>query len=258
MGSIRNTIIILLFCNISIYAQQARFTFSGIIEFEKSTNMYAIMKKRINKDNENYMQPVYEQYRKRNPQFMLLKSTLVFSGQQSLFTPIAPEANAEMGFFNGNPMADQHNIIYTDYRTDSFTAQKKVYEETFLVRDKRRKINWKITTETREIAGYPCRRANAIILDSVYVVAFYTDQIPLSGGPESFSGLPGMILGVALPHENITWFAKSVKDQPVNTATIKAPTKGKPMDRATLTSTLQSIMKSWGDYTSTALKAFSL
>jgi len=32
---------------------------------------------------------------------------------------------------------------------------------------------------------------------SIDVVAFYTDDIPVSGGPESFDGLTGMILQVA-------------------------------------------------------------
>jgi len=31
----------------------------------------------------------------------------------------------------------------------------------------------------------------------INAVAFYTDDIPVSGGPESFNGLPGMILQVA-------------------------------------------------------------
>ena len=31
----------------------------------------------------------------------------------------------------------------------------------------------------------------------INVVAFYKDDIPVSGGPESFNGLPGMILQVA-------------------------------------------------------------
>lgn len=257
MRILRN-IILLLCCYSSLSAQQARFTPSGVIEFEKSTNMYALMKKRINKSNENYMQRAYDQYRKSNPQFFVLKSTLTFTGQKSLFRPIIPEVSTEMFFFNSNPMAEQHNIVFTDHGADTFTAQKKVYEETFLVKDKKRKINWKITSEIRDIAGYQCRRANAIVMDSIYVVAFYTDQIPLSGGPESFSGLPGMILGLALPHENITWFAKSVQDRPVTAAEMQAPAKGKPMNNETLKQTLQSALKNWGDYATSALKAFSL
>lgn len=257
MRIIRN-IIILLCYSCSVYAQQARFTPSGVIEFEKSTNMWAIMKKLINKNNESYMQQAYDQYKKNKPQFLILKSTLAFSGQKTLFSPIAPQSGTESFFFDSNPMADQHNTIFTDHGEDSFVAQKNVFEEVFLVKDKRRKINWKVTSEIRDIAGYQCRRANAIIMDSIYVVAFYTDQIPLSGGPESFSGLPGMILGLALPHENITWFAKSVKDRPVTAAEMKVPVKGKPMDNKTLMQTLNAALKDWGSYASTSLKAFSL
>ena len=91
-------------------------------------------------------------------------------------------------------------------------SQKTVFEQTFLVEDTLRRIKWKITDETRPIAGFNCRRANALIMDSICVVAFYTDEILTTGGPESFSGLPGMILGIALPHEHITWFATKVED----------------------------------------------
>ena len=109
-------------------------------------------------------------------------------------------------------LVSQNNTIFTDLQTKTSIDQKMVFEDFFLVKDSTRKIKWKITDETREIAGFTCRRANAIVMDSIYVVAFYTEKIPISGGPESFSGLPGMILGLALPHENITWFATKVTE----------------------------------------------
>jgi GLPGLI family protein len=126
------------------------------------------------------------------------------------------------------------------------------------VKDSTRKINWKVTNEIRNIAGYDCRRANALIMDSIYVVAFYTDEIPVSGGPESFTGLPGMILGVALPYEHTTWFATSVVDQPMTDDKLRAPTKGKPLNNASLISTLKSALKNWGTYAQEALKEFLL
>ncbi len=179
--------------------------------------MYALIRKNINKNNESYLQPAFEQYRKSQPQFKKLKSNLTFSKDKTLFRPVE-ETETNSGFFGGNPIVSQNNVIYTNLAMASSIAQKKVYEETFLVKDSIRKINWKITTEMRDIAGYQCRRANAIVLDSIYVVAFYAEKIPVSGGPESFTGLPGMILGVALPHENITWFATKVTDQSVPAA----------------------------------------
>ncbi|MEJ7557253.1 MAG: GLPGLI family protein [Pedobacter sp.] len=255
----KNKIIVMLSLLIgclSSKAQNVRFPPAGIIEFEKSINVYALMKKAADNSKESYIRDAYDNYKKNNPQFKLLQSTLIFSNDKTLFTPIAP-AESPRGFFN-NPMSEQNSTIYTDLANGLFTAQKKVYEETFLLKDSIRKINWKLTSEVRTIAGYECRRANAVILDSIYVVAFYTDKIPVSGGPESFNGLPGMILGVALPHENVTWFAKTVTDKSIPLTELKAPAKGKPSDYKTLRTTINSALKDWGDYAQAALKAVML
>ncbi len=238
------------------FAQNIHFTTVGSIEFEKSINMFAAMKKQINKDNESYMQQAYDQYKKTQPQFKKLKSTLYFSNNTTLFKPEA-EDGTQGGFF-GSAQATQNNIIRTDLGTGTFIDQKKVFEETFLVKDSIRNINWKITDETRDIAGYTCRRANAIVLDSIYVVAFYTDEIAVSGGPESFTGLPGMILGVALPHENISWFATKVNEIAVDPKNLNPPTKGKPVNNKQLRATLQAALKDWGDYAKESFKALLL
>ncbi|MXV13712.1 GLPGLI family protein [Hufsiella ginkgonis] len=239
-----------------VSAQNAHFTTDGIIEYQKSINTYALIKKNINKDNESYMQRIYDQYKNTQPQFKQLKSTLTFSKTKTLFTPTVTNENNP--YFGNDPAMGQPNTIFTDLAASSSVTQKKVYEETFLVKDSVRNIKWKITDETREIAGFSCRRANALILDSIYVVAFYTDQIPVSGGPESFTGLPGMILGVALPHENVTWFATSVTDRAIIPSTIAPPAKGKVVNNKTFRQTITGALKDWGDYAQSAFKAFLL
>lgn len=58
---------------------------------------------------------------------------------------------------------------------------------------------WKIHNEIKEVAGYLCMKAETY--DSVYqrkVYAWFTDAIPISGGPEGYYGLPGMILQVIM------------------------------------------------------------
>jgi len=259
MLNMKKTITMILLCLLAAgaSAQSVRFTPSGVITYEKSVNMFAFLKKNVNESTGSFWQQMYDSYRKSQPQFKVMNSTLTFSGDKTLFSPLA-ETEAGRSFFMNDPMVTQNNIIYTDLGSGMFTAQKKVYEETFLQKDSLRRINWKLTSEMRTIAGYECRRANAIILDSIYVVAFYTDQIPVSGGPESFTGLPGMILGVALPHENITWFAKTVTDKTIPTADIKIPAKGKPTDYKGLKKVIDDALKGWGDYARSALKAFSL
>jgi GLPGLI family protein len=52
------------------------------------------------------------------------------------------------------------------------------------VEDSLLKIKWKITADTRNIAGFECRKAVGILFDTVAVFAFYTDELMISGGPE--------------------------------------------------------------------------
>lgn len=241
----------------TLLAQQAHFTTSGIIEYEKKANMYALMKKLMNKDNESYLRPALEAYQRNNSQFKKMNSKLTFTRSKTLFTPL-PDESTGNNFFGTNILVAQNNTIYTDFSNGISTTQKNVFDDLFLVKDTVRKITWKITDETREIAGYPCRRANALVMDSIYVVAFYSDKIPVSGGPESFTGLPGMILGLALPHENVTWFATKVTDVQVPESEVKPPTKGKPVNNKQLRTTLESAIKSWGTYAQPLFKAYLL
>ncbi len=235
---IKSITLILVIAGNFCYAQNARFTTSGTVEYDKSSNIYAIMPRLITKENEYYMKPAYEAIRKQ-PQFRVLKSTLKFGDNKTLFTPIPPEN----GSGNSVVISEQINTIYSDLEKSTAVSEKDVYGDKILLTDSTRKIDWKITDETRDIAGYSCRRANALILDSIYVVAFYAEKIPVSGGPELFSGLPGMILMAALPHENIIWTATKVTDAAVPQNQIMAPKKGKAVNNKTYRALIDEFMK---------------
>ncbi|MEO6851935.1 MAG: GLPGLI family protein, partial [Mucilaginibacter sp.] len=187
------TISALAIVSVSLFGQNVRFTRSGSIEYLKIVNMYAIIQRGINKENEALLKPAFETYKQQHPQFKELKSTLIFAGNKTLFTPVGVNISIT-SFFNDPQISMQNNIVYSDEDTKQLISKRKVFDETYLLKDSLKNIKWKFTDEVRDIAGYPCHRANGLILDSVYVVAFYTDRIPVSGGPESFGGLPGMIL----------------------------------------------------------------
>lgn len=214
----------------TLFGQNAHFPAEGVIEFEKSVNMHAQIIKMIGNGGSNqYLLPELERYKVNEPQFEVLKSRLYFSKDKTLFVPEESRTRRNM-FYSIIPAAKQLNIFYNNLAELTAVVQKGVFEEIFLLKDATRKINWKITGDTREIIGFNCRRANAIIMDSIYVVAFYTEDIPISGGPESFSGLPGMILAVVLPHENVNWFAKSIVERRLEKDIIIPPTKGKAIN----------------------------
>lgn len=246
----------MLLATLTGQAQYVKFATSGVITYEKRANMYALIKKTINKDNEVYMLKSFEQYTKTQPQFKTSHSTLTFTGTQTLYKPEDTAEPGNRSFFL--PAFEQNNLVYTDLAKKQSSSQKKVFEKTFLIKDSLINIKWKITDETREIAGFECRRANAIIMDSIYVVAFYTDEILATGGPESFTGLPGMILGIALPHEHVTWFATKVIDVAVPAKEMTSPTKGIIKNNAGFREQLEANLKEYRGLIENALKFYLL
>lgn len=258
----KKTIIYLISCLLlgvfPAFAQNARFVTEGTIEFERSANVYTIIQRAMSKENSSFESQAFEQVKKTQPQFKLSKARLSFTKDQTLYVAENTQ-EANIPFFSYLGALKQINVaVFTDFNTQQQTAQKNVFEDVFLVKDSLRQINWKITTETREIAGYSCRRANAIVLDSLYAVAFYAEQIPVSGGPESFTGLPGMILGIALPHENITWFARTVTEQPIEAKAVLPPVKGKQTDTKGLKEILLQVAKRWGTTSADFFKFYGI
>jgi len=255
MKTIIITLAFFLLTDNLLFAQHANFITSGSIEYEKTVNMYALIKKDMYDGDDTFGKLAFEQFQKNNPQFKKLKSVLTFGENKTLYTPIAPEETTRK---MGDEFVEQVNVTYTDLTSHTNIIHKEVYDEAYLLKDSVRKVKWKITDETREIAGYTCRRANGIIMDSIYVVAFYTNKIPVSGGPESFTGLPGMILGVSLPHENMTWFATKVTNVPVPATAIMPPKKGRVVNRKQMYDELKSVMKNWGKSGPFELRIFML
>jgi GLPGLI family protein len=249
--------LILATSSVSAFSQNVRFIQSGTIEFEKRINMFAILKRNVSESSGGYAKERYETYVNTQSQFRTLKSQLKFSGNETLFCPILDDGN-QAPMMSNNPMVTQNNLIYSDIKSGTRTTQKRIFEKQFINKDIIRKIKWRMTNETRTIAGYECRRANALILDSIYVVAFYTDQIPVSGGPESFNGLPGMILGIALPNENITWFAKRIEDKPIPLSEIRITMKGKSINKDQLKVLIETLAKTSVEFVQSVRKAFLL
>lgn len=145
------------------------------------------------------------------------------------------------------PIAD-NNVVYNNYSEARTVTQKPVFEETFLINDSLLPIKWKITGDTRNIAGFECRKAVGIIFDSVAVFAFYTDEIMVPGGPEGIHGLPGMILGLGIPKIHTTWFATKVQVNNINMSKVAPEKKGKQVNRTEMIQSINKVMKDWGGY----------
>ena len=120
--------------------------------------------------------------------------------------------------------SEEENAWFFDHTTGKFNMQKNVFGSNFNVDDSIQHIEWKLSNENRMITGFNCRKAVGKIMDSVYVFAFFTEEIMIPGGPCSINGLPGMILGLTIPRLYTSWIATRVTVSEVNVAAIKPVT----------------------------------
>lgn len=143
---------------------------------------------------------------------------------------------------------DEENVWYTDFSTKTRSSQKLIASTNFVLSDSIANIEWKLTNENREIAGYNCRKAVGKIFDDVYVFAFYTDDITISGGPCSINGLPGMILGLTIPRLYTSFIATKVTITDVKTSEIKPIAAKKTYTTSEIKTLLTETTKDWFNY----------
>lgn len=236
----RIVLIICLVAGVLSLSAQPRFITKGKIEFERKTNVHRLYY------SEAEMSSWDETFKKLIPQFSVNYFDLIFTEEKTLYKPGRDNPDdKKIGFFTA-PAAE--NVIFKDLQSNTGVSQKQVYDLQFLIQDSLRHVTWKMQPEIRTIAGFECRKAIARICDSVVVVAFYTDEIVPASGPESFHGLPGMILGLAVPRLYTTWFATKVELLPAADETkIVAPAKGKKVSDTEALKKVNDGIKDWGE-----------
>jgi len=131
-----------------------------------------------------------------------------------------------------------------------------------LVKDKLQSIQWEMGTEAKQIGGYTCFKATAVLpstelawfdfswgdlsqsasntqaeeIKLTSIEAWYTLQIPVKHGPAEFWGLPGLILEVSAG--NTTILCSEIIVNPKDRSVIAAPDKGKEITKAVYRSTI--------------------
>jgi GLPGLI family protein len=179
---------------------------------------------------------------KELPQFSVAYYDLTFAGDRSVFRFSRSGNRTRIpGWFN---VHSEEDVWYQDQAKGNGVNRKEIGGENYVMKDSLVKIDWRITNETREIAGFKCRKAIGKIFDSVYVFAFYSDEITASTGPMSLNGLPGMILGVTIPRMHTSWIATKVQIVDIDETTIAAP-KGKEKSVTEVKNIVKDVLKTW-------------
>lgn len=170
------------------------------------------------------------------------KSTSLYKEDVTLKTPsIASRGGVSAFSLGGNGITDTY---YKNIKENRFVNQTEIQGKRFLVKDKLRDFDWKLTSQTKNIGNYTCYKATfseeVVKITQVVeaeklikkeeketktTVAWYTLQIPVSNGPDKYQGLPGLIL--ELNDGTTTMVCTEIILDKSKTITINEPKKGK-------------------------------
>jgi len=179
---------------------------------------------------------------------------LLFGNNQSLWQYL-PDANGEGDpntfTANGGAMVlrfagGSNDISYCNLDKGTRIDQREIVDKNYVVTDSIRKLDWKLSGESKTILNYKAFKATAQrigsrmqmtmengemkreqVPDTVSIVAWFTTDVPVAVGPATYQGqLPGLIL--ELDENNGRTFFKAVEVSPkVSVSKIKEPKDGK-------------------------------
>jgi GLPGLI family protein len=195
---------------------------------------------------------------------------LLFGNNQSLWQYL-PDANSEgdPNTFTANGgvavirlAGGSNDISYCNLDKGTRVEQREIADKNYVVTDSIRKIDWKLTGESKTILNYKVFKATTQrigsrtqmvmengemkreqVPDTVSIVAWFTTDIPIAIGPATYQGqLPGLIL--ELDENNGRTVFKAVEISPkVSVSKIKEPKDGKKITAAEFDKERDKIME---------------
>ena len=190
------------------------------------------------------------------------KNTSIYKEDEALEPPTT---GSGMLFISSNGGSD---VFFKDIKNQSFTNQKETFGKQFIVKDRLKPIQWELHSDTKNIGNYTCYKATytkeieemsmmtfsssddeqkeeepttSTAMKTMTVTAWYTPQIPVSNGPESYQGLPGLILEVN--DGDLTILCSKITINPKKAIEISEPKKGKQVTQEEYDSIMLKKMK---------------
>lgn len=248
------TVIIVAVTTLSAQAKE------GKIVYERKVNMY-----------KSITDP---EMRARIPEFRTDKFELLFNENSSLYRPStddeAPDPFANNGGDRGGQRFNFRGMeatTFTDIPNAVQYEARAIMEKEFLIVDSLKTYKWKISGETKTIAKRLCKKASAMItapqmtmrmgggrnrdttagantikMKETELVVWYTEEIPVSVGPDNYSGLPGAILEIDLDNGSTVTTAVEITTKYPKKELVQ-PTKGEKMTRVQFMDNMKKIME---------------
>lgn len=142
-------------------------------------------------------------------------------------------------------MAQSDDKVYRDLRKNMKIEQREFMTRMFLIESDAGKTDWKLTGEQKTILNFHCLEALREE-DGKKIRAWFTPEIPISTGPQSYGNLPGLILSVDIDNGQRTITATSVEFTPIDKSLLVKPKEGKKVSAEQYKKIVDEKMKEMG------------
>ncbi len=195
----------------------------------------ALYKKTVKMDPKR-LERVPEEFRDRIPKEFTSESELLYNSTHAIYKRIASEqeGDSQMGRrgmrFRMGRQGGQDDQTYVNLEENRRVEYMEFFDKKYLIKEELPAHDWKITGNKAQHEGMLVMEATTEINDSTTASAWFAPQIPVSIGPEGWSGLPGLIVRVEERGGMSITELSSIEDWSEEMS-IDEPTKGKEMTR---------------------------
>ncbi len=132
---------------------------------------------------------------------------------------------------------------FKDFNAKKIVINYHSFFKLYTLKDQLSSYDWKLENDFKEISGYKCRKATCFDMLGNEVIAWYSEDIPVSNGPKEFGGLPGLIVWLSAARR-VYAIEKIVLNPKSDPIAFTNPTGGKEMTVKEFTNQYSSAKKS--------------
>lgn len=172
-----------------------------------------------------------ERFKEFVPEYRTVPFELIFNEAQSVYRRYEdPAAMVQSGGRGGRfrMMMGGGSTVFRDFDTQSKVEQREFMGKNFVITGNLDQQGWKVTGEAASISGYPCLKATQPdTANDRTLTAWFTPQVGVPTGPDSYAQLPGLVLQVESSDNSLTITPREIKWGEVDEKALDAPSKGK-------------------------------
>lgn len=218
----------------------------GTISYERKMNLH----KRLTGDR--------EQMKAFIPEFRTTKHILLFTDSVSVFKGIQEQSNQQerrfeggggdgggqrMMFFGGG--GGDNSEMFKNFSKGIGYEAREIGAKNYIIDDTLKMSGWKISGESKTIQNYSCFKASMKNAQDQNVIAWFAVGITSPSGPETYGGLPGVILEMDINDGESVYTTTAITEK-VEKKEIKEPKKGKHIARNEYNKMMREMMQNQG------------